>query len=143
MKGTTLETLYTATSTGDGHRGHVHSEDGILDLDPALPRGMGGTGGATNPEQLFVAGYAACFHSALKLIAGRAGATVDRTTVTADVGIGPDAGGAFGLAITLQVRMPGFDRDAAAALVAEADRVCPYSNAVRGNVAVTLDTVTG
>ena len=100
--------LYTAeaTSTGDGRNGHVASSDHKIDLDLAFPPEMGGTGAGSNPEQLFAAGYAACFHSALRLVAGRDQASLGDSTVTAQVGIGPD-GDAFGLSVTLVIHVPG------------------------------------
>jgi Ohr subfamily peroxiredoxin len=101
---------------------------------------MGGAGGATNPEQLFAAGYAACFHSALKLVARQQKLTITDSSVTADVGIGPNDAGGFGLEVSLHVELDGLDQPAAEALVQAAHQVCPYSNATRGNVPVTLET---
>jgi lipoyl-dependent peroxiredoxin len=138
-----MDALYTiaARSTGDGRNGHVRSEDGILDLDLRMPKELGGVGGTANPEMLFAAGYAACFHSALKAIAGQGKLDVTGSEVTASVGIGALEGGAFGLTVDLQVRTPNLDRPAAEALVARAHEVCPYSNATRGNIPVTLTVV--
>lgn len=138
-----MNVLYTAsaTSTGEGRNGHIRSSDGLLDADVAIPVEMGGSGGATNPEQLFAAGYAACFHSALSLIARRAKATVDGSEVSADVGLGSNGDGGFGLAVTLRVSLPGVERAKAEELVAAAHQVCPYSNATRGNIDVTLEIV--
>jgi Ohr subfamily peroxiredoxin len=138
-----MDVLYTATAhaTGDGRNGHATSDDGILDLDLRVPKAMGGPGGATNPEQLFAAGYAACFHSALKVVAGRQKANVDGSEVSASVGIGPNDSGGFGLQVELDVSIPNLDRDAALALVEQAHQVCPYSNATRGNIEVTLTVV--
>ena len=102
---------------------------------------MGGDGGATNPEQLFAAGYAACFHSALKLVAARDKLDVTGSEVSASVGIGMLDNGGFGLAVELDVYTPNIDRDAAEALAAATHTVCPYSNATRGNVEVTLTIV--
>jgi osmotically inducible protein OsmC len=138
-----MNTLYTAvaTATGDGRNGHTASEDGILDLDVRIPKEMGGAGGATNPEQLFAAGYAACFHSALKVVAGQEKADVTGTEVSASVSIGTLDNGGFGLAIELDVHAPNLDHDAALALVEKAHQVCPYSNATRGNVEVKLSVV--
>ncbi|WP_205472977.1 organic hydroperoxide resistance protein [Nocardioides sp. SYSU D00038] len=132
--------LYTASaaSTGDGRNGHVQSTDGILDLDVRTPVELGGSGGATNPEQLFAAGYAACFHSALKLVAGQDGADPRDTEVVADVSIGSNDNGGFLLAVQLEVTMPAVDRETAEKLVARAHEVCPYSNATRGNIEVEL-----
>ena len=138
-----MPTLYTAiaTATGDGRNGHARSSDGIVDVDLAIPVEMGGAGGATNPEQLFAAGYAACFHSALKVVAERQGAILSDSAVTAEVGIGPDDAGGFGLEVALHVELGGgLDQASAEALVEAAHQVCPYSNATRGNIAVTLET---
>ncbi len=138
-----MNTLYTAvaTATGDGRNGHTASEDGILDVDVRIPKEMGGPGGATNPEQLFAAGYAACFHSALKVVAGQEKADVTGTEVSASVSIGTLEGGGFGLAVELDVHAPNLEHDAALALVEKAHQVCPYSNATRGNVEVKLTVI--
>ncbi|PWN04676.1 organic hydroperoxide resistance protein [Nocardioides silvaticus] len=135
-----METLYTATAvaSGDGRNGHVQSTDKLIDADVRVPKEMGGTGGATNPEQLFAAGYAACFHSALKLVASRAKADTTDSEVVADVSIGPNGSGGFGLAVQLEVALPALDREEAQKLVEQAHQVCPYSNATRGNIEVTL-----
>ena len=137
---TGLNVLYTTTAhaTGDGRNGHARSEDGILDVDMRVPREMGGPGGAANPEMLFAAGYAACFHSALKVVARQEKVGVDGSEVAASVGIGPLDNGGFGLAVELRVSIPDLDRDTAEKLVARAHEVCPYSNATRGNIPVTL-----
>src|SRR5436305_12357469 len=107
-----VKVLYTAkaTSTGDGRNGHVVSSDQRLDLDLAPPAEMGGDGNGTNPEQLFAAGYAACFHSALRIVARRARVDPGDSTVSAEVGIGPE-GDAFGLAVTLIIHIPGLERE--------------------------------
>ena len=133
-----MKPLYTAhaTATGEGRNGHTATDDRLLDVDVRIPVEMGGPGGATNPEQLFAAGYAACFHSALKVVAG--GTDLSGSEVSSDVAIGRLASGGFGLAVALTVTIPGLDRDAADALVAKAHEVCPYSNAIRGNVDVDL-----
>ena len=138
-----MDILYTATAhaTGDGRNGHALSDDGILDLDLRMPKELGGPGGATNPEQLFAAGYAACFHSAMKVVAGRDKVDVSGSEVSASVGIGMTDTGGFGLAVELDVVVPNLDRAAAEALVAQAHDVCPYSNATRGNIDVTLTVV--
>jgi Ohr subfamily peroxiredoxin len=102
---------------------------------------MGGPGGATNPEQLFAAGYAACFHSALKFVAAADKIDVTGTEVSASVSIGMLPAGGFGLAVELDVYAPSLDRDAALALVEKAHQVCPYSNATRGNIEVKLSVV--
>ena len=131
---------YTARATAQGGRdGKVATNDGKLDVVVAPPVEMGGNGKGTNPEQLFAAGYAACFHSALKLVARKARQDADGSTVTAAVGIGPINGGAgFGLEVELEVSLPGVERAAAEELVAKAHEVCPYSNATRGNIKVDL-----
>ncbi len=131
--------LYTAeaTSTGDGRSGHVVSSDHRLDLDLALPAEMGGSGDGTNPEQLFAAGYSACYHNALRLVARRAGVDPGESTVTAEVGIGPE-GDAYGLVVTLIIHIPGLDRERTRELAEAAHQVCPYSRATRGNISVEL-----
>jgi Ohr subfamily peroxiredoxin len=131
--------LYTAeaTSTGDGRNGHVVSSDNRLDLDLALPAEMGGSGNGTNPEQLFAAGYSACFHNALRLVARRAGVDPGESTVTAQVGIGPE-GEAYGIAVTLVIAIPGLDREKTREIAEAAHHVCPYSRATRGNISVEL-----
>jgi osmotically inducible protein OsmC len=138
-----MNVLYTATATatGDGRNGHTTSDDGVLDVDVRIPVAMGGPGGATNPEQLFAAGYAACFHSALKFVAGAEQVDVSGTEVSASVGIGTIESGGFGLAVELDVVVPTLPHDEALALVEKAHQVCPYSNATRGNVEVTLRVV--
>ncbi|WP_244930684.1 organic hydroperoxide resistance protein [Nocardioides sp. W7] len=132
--------IYTASAvaTGEGRNGHVQSADGHVDLDVRIPQEMGGSGGATNPEQLFAAGYAACFHSALRLVAGQAKADATDSEVVADVSIGANDAGGFQLAVQLEVSLPGVDAATAQQLVEQAHQVCPYSNATRGNIEVTL-----
>jgi lipoyl-dependent peroxiredoxin len=138
-----MNVLYTATAnaTGDGRNGHTASEDGLLDLDVRVPKEMGGPGGATNPEQLFAAGYAACFHSAMKFVAAADKLDTTGTEVSASVSIGMLASGGFGLAVELDVHAPALERSVAEALVAKAHEVCPYSNATRGNIEVKLTVV--
>ena len=138
-----MDILYTATAhaTGDGRNGHATSDDGILDLDLRMPPELGGPGGATNPEQLFAAGDASCFHSALKLVAKGDGLDVDGSEVSASVGIGMLPNGGFGLQVELDVHAPALDTATAEALAAKAHEVCPYSNATRGNIDVTLSVV--
>ncbi len=134
----------TATATGAGRDGHARSSDGVLDLDLAVPTEMGGPGGPkTNPEQLFAAGYAACFHSALQIVARKAKEPVTSSSVTAEVGIGPrDGMVGYGLTVWLTIELAGVDEATAEDLVARAHDVCPYSNAIRDNVDVTLTTKT-
>jgi Ohr subfamily peroxiredoxin len=138
-----MNVLYTATAhaTGDGRNGHARSDDGYVDLDLRIPTEMGGPGGATNPEELFAAGYAACFHSALKLVAGQRKLDVTGTEVSASIGIGPNDSGGFELTAALVVYAPKLDRDTAQALTEAAHEVCPYSNATRGNIEVDLSVV--
>jgi osmotically inducible protein OsmC len=136
-----MSAVYTAsaTATGDGRGGHTRSSDGVLDLDLAVPKEMGGPGGhLTNPEQLFAAGYAACFHSALKLVAGKQKITLTDTAITVDVGIGPNGQGGYGLSVAIEAELPGLDEATAHSLIEAAHQVCPYSNATRGNVEVNL-----
>jgi osmotically inducible protein OsmC len=138
-----IETLYTAhaVATGDGRNGHVASSDGLVDTDVAIPKEMGGPGGSTNPEQLFAAGYAACFHSALKIVAGTEKVALgEDTTIDASVGIGSNGAGGYGLTVALVAHLPGLTQDQADDLVAKAHQVCPYSNATRGNIDVALST---
>ena len=137
-----MQVVYTAsaTSTGDGRTGHVRSVDGVIDTDLAVPKEMGGPGGALpNPEEFFAAGYAACFHSALRGIARRDKIDLTDTAITVDVGIGPNDQGGFGLAVTIEAELPGLDETTARDLLDKAHQVCPYSNATRGNVDVTLN----
>jgi osmotically inducible protein OsmC len=134
-----VKPLYTASATATGGRaGHVVSADGILDLDLRPPAEMGGPGGATNPEELFAAGYAACFQSALAVVGRRQGVDTAASTVEADVTIGTVGGGAYGLAVNLRVAIPGVDAATVQSLTEAAHEVCPYSNATRGNIEVTL-----
>lgn len=138
----TATAVYTAvaTSTGDGRAGgRARSSDGLIDVTLAIPREMGGPGGATNPEQLFAAGWASCFHSALKAIAAGRKITLTDSAVVAEVTIHPTEQGGFGLAAALHVELGGVDQDTADALTTAAHEVCPYSNATRGNVPVTVD----
>jgi osmotically inducible protein OsmC len=133
--------LYTAeaVSTGAGRNGHVTTPDGRLDLDMRFPKELGGDGQGANPELLFAAGYAACFHSALQGVARNAKADITGSTVTARVGIGPEDGGAFGLEVTLVVGLPNVPAAEAAVLAQSAHQVCPYSRATRGNITVNVE----
>jgi lipoyl-dependent peroxiredoxin len=135
-----MQVLYTAEAlaTGDGRNGHARSSDGILDFDLASPTELGGKGGATNPEQLFAAGYAACFHNALRRAAREVKANVDGSNVTARVGLGPTGNGTFGISVALAVELPHVDQASAEQILARAHAICPYSNAIRGNVEVDL-----
>ncbi|HEU5485345.1 MAG TPA: organic hydroperoxide resistance protein [Microlunatus sp.] len=137
------ENLYTAEalSTGNGRSGHVRTTDGYLDLDLAVPKPMGGAGDGANPEQLFAAGYAACFHSALQSIARSRRLDVADSSVGALVHLGPDGRGGFELAVELEVNLPGIAPAVAQELADAAHQVCPYSNATRGNIDVTVSVV--
>ena len=134
-----MERLYTAQATAHGGRqGYVESSDGVLDLDLSMPEAMGGPGGdGTNPEQLFAAGYSACFENALRRVGGQQKKNVRDASVTANVGIGRDDNG-FGLEVELIGTLPNLPREEAEDLVREAHQVCPYSKATRGNIEVTL-----
>lgn len=140
-----MKPLYTATATASGGRnGHVESSDALISLDLAIPKEMGGPGGGSNPEQLFAAGYAACFHSAMQFVAGQKKLNVAGSSVTGHVSIGMrEDGPGFGLAVRHQVLLPSLDQAAAEALVAAAHEVCPYSNATRGNVVVEFEITGG
>lgn len=135
-----MDAKYTAAalSTGDGRKGHVRTADGMLDLEMAPPKEMGGSGDGMNPEQLFAAGYAACFHSALKGVAGKEEADISSSSVGSSVSIGDDGEGGFQLAVQLEVVIPNLPRDQAQALADAAHQVCPYSNATRGNIEVSV-----
>ncbi|SFS46401.1 organic hydroperoxide resistance protein [Marininema halotolerans] len=135
-----MKPLYTATVVAHGGReGKVKSEDGVIDLDLRMPKEMGGPGGeATNPEQLFAAGYAACFDSALGLVIRKERVKAGQTKVNAHVSIGKDDDG-YGLGVKLEVTIPDVDHDTAQKLVEAAHQVCPYSKATRGNIEVELE----
>ena len=140
-----MKTLYTAVATAEGGRqGHVRSDDGALDATLTTPKAMGGPGGSgTNPEQLFAAGYAACFQSAMLFVAMQGKQDTSGCTVTAHVGIGPrDGAPGFALTVAHTIALPALAQAEAEALVAAAHAVCPYSNATRGNIDVAF-TVTG
>jgi len=136
--------LYETSATATGGRiGHAASADGNLKVDLARPKELGGAGGAgTNPEQLFAAGYAACFISSMQFVASQGGPKVPAdATVATTVGIGPRAEGGFGLEVALAVHLPGLAKAEAEALVAKAHQVCPYSNATRGSLNVRVTVV--
>ncbi|MDT0322212.1 organic hydroperoxide resistance protein [Streptomyces millisiae] len=133
-----MDAIYTAAATANGRDGRAVSTDGQLDLALALPPALGGDGKGTNPEQLFAAGYAACFASALANVARAEKTDVSEVSVTAEVTIGKDEAG-FGLDVALRVELPEeLAGEAGEKLVERAHQVCPYSRAVRGNVPVTL-----
>jgi osmotically inducible protein OsmC len=135
-----MKPLYTATATAQGARdGHVKSSDGVLDMDLKTPKELGGPGGAaTNPEQLFAAGYAACFESALRLVARMQKKALKNVAITAKVTLGKTEDEKFGLAVELQGAIEGVEKDEALALMNAAHAVCPYSNATRNNIEVKL-----
>jgi Ohr subfamily peroxiredoxin len=140
------QALYTATATSTGGRtGTTRSSDGKVDLQLSTPKALGGDDGpGTNPEQLFAAGYSACFIGAMKAVAMRQKIALSKdVSITADVAIGPHASkpGAFNIAVDMKVSVPDLDRAAAEQLVAAAHEVCPYSNATRGNVDVKIAVV--
>ena len=134
--------IYTAHAhTTGGREGRSVSDDGLLDVKLAPPKELGGQGGATNPEQLFAAGYSACFMGAMKHVAGLKKVAVPAdASIDASVDIGPIPAG-FGIAVRLNIALPGMERAAAQDLIDTAHQVCPYSNATRGNIAVTLTLV--
>jgi Ohr subfamily peroxiredoxin len=139
-----VNVLYRTRATATGGRdGHAATTDGSFDVTLAVPRELGGAGGpGNNPEQLFAAGYSACFIGAMKAVAAQGGPKVPAdTSVTAEVGIGPRSEGGFGLTVALEVSLPGLARPDAEALVQKAHQVCPYSNATRNNVDVRLSVV--
>ena len=135
-----MEALYTAEalSTGAGRTGRVVTADGTLDLTMAPPQEMGGSGDGANPEQLFAAGYAACFHSALQGVARQRKVSVQDSSVGGRVQIGSNGEGGFQLAVELEVVLPGIPAEQAQELADAAHQVCPYSNATRGNISVTV-----
>lgn len=134
-----MEAIYTteALATGEGRNGHVRTIDGAFDADLAIPVEMGGSGKGLNPEQLFASGYAACFHSALQMVARMQKKNIEGSSVGAKVSIGKQGEG-FGLAVELEVIIPELPQDEAQALADAAHQVCPYSNATRGNIPVTV-----
>ena len=137
------EAIYTtdATSSGGGRDGKVSTPDGILDQDLKMPPALGGPGGATNPEQLFAAAYATCFHGALRLVAKNKGVAVpDDATVTASVSLTPDDT-SFAIGAVITAYLPGLDQSQADELVEGAHQVCPYSKATRGNADVALKAI--
>ena len=135
-----VKPLYTARATATGGRsGHAVTDDGLLDVHLKPPKEMGGPGGDTNPEQLFAAGYAACFQSALAVAGRREGVDTEDSLVEADVSIGTIGGGGYGLAVALKVSIPGAAPHTVLRLAEAAHQVCPYSNATRGNIEVTVE----
>jgi lipoyl-dependent peroxiredoxin len=128
----------TATATGGGRDGQSRTHDGALDLKLAVPKEMGGSGDGVNPEQLFAAGYAACFMGAMRFYAGQKKVKVpDDAKVTVSVGIGPREDTGFGLDVKIKVDLPGVDKDVAEDLIAGGHKVCPYSHATSGTLSIT------
>ncbi|WP_156761419.1 organic hydroperoxide resistance protein [Microbacterium karelineae] len=138
-----MDVLYTteALATGAGRDGHVAVAGSDLALDLAVPQAMGGSGAGANPEQLFAAGYAACFHSALQVVARGQKVAIDGSSVGGRVSIGPNGNGGFSLAVELEVVIPGVEEEVAQGLANAAHEVCPYSNATRGNIPVAITVV--
>lgn len=137
------EALFTTSATAHGGRdGHITTDDYQLELELTVPKEIGGPGGdGTNPEQLFAAGYAACFQSALGAIARQSKLDVSNSTVTGKVSLYRTVGGGFKLGVELQVSLPGVERSAGENLIKQAHVICPYSNATRGNIDVVLTLV--
>lgn len=134
-----MSAIYTAIATASGRDGRAVTSDGKLDVTLARPTEMGGDGAGTNPEQLFAAGYAACFTSAMQLVAKRMKIDTSDASVTAEVGLGPNDAGGFALDVTLRVELPDHLSPATGKELLEAThQVCPYSNATRGNIPVNL-----
>jgi Ohr subfamily peroxiredoxin len=135
-----VQVLYTGDATVRGARhGRTESSDGRLKVNLSTPKAMGGDDGAgTNPEQLFAAAWGACFGGALEYVARQRGLDVSDAEITTRIGVGPSGDGVFGLTAEIAVTLPSLDQQAAEELVAAADRACPYSNAVRGNIAAGI-----
>jgi len=135
--------IYTAEASVTGGRaeGHGKTSDGALEVDLRLPAEMGGEGGGTNPEQLFAVGYAACFEGAIGAVARRQKVETDDVEIDSKVSLHPGDDRTFNISVALDVTLPSIEGDAAVELVREAHKVCPYSNATRGNIEVALDVV--
>ena len=135
-----MDVIYTAEalSTGAGRNGHVSTTSGHVDHDMAIPKEMGGSGNGANPEELFAAGYAACFHSALQSVARVQKIAIKDTTVGSQVHVIPNGEGGFILAVDLEVVIPELDATLAQELADGAHKICPYSNATRGNITVNV-----
>ncbi|MER5253902.1 MULTISPECIES: organic hydroperoxide resistance protein [unclassified Streptomyces] len=134
-----IDVKYTAVATAEnGRDGRVATDDGKLDVVVNPPKEMGGSGAGTNPEQLFAAGYSACFQGALGVVARKENADISGSTVTAKVGIGQTEAGGFGLEVAITASIPNVDAATAQSLIEKAHQVCPYSSATRGNIKVEL-----
>ncbi|WP_158798850.1 organic hydroperoxide resistance protein [Pedobacter sp. L105] len=138
-----MKTMYqTTVDVTGGRNGQIKSEDGVLELEVRMPKELGGVEGYTNPEQLFAAGYAACFDSALNLVMKQEKVTPEAPSVVkATVGLHSNDAGGFGLEVALAVQIPGIEKELAHKLVEKAHQVCPYSNATRGNIDVQLSVI--
>ncbi|UCI26978.1 organic hydroperoxide resistance protein [Mesorhizobium sp. B2-8-5] len=136
---TKMSALYsTQAHVTGGRNGHGETSDGLLKVDLAMPNELGGKGGATNPEQLFAVGYAACFESAVRFVARQQNLPLEDASVTSTVSLYPNDQGGFRLGVSLAAEIKGLDQAGAEALVSEAHKICPYSNAIRGNIDVAL-----
>ncbi|TPI51168.1 organic hydroperoxide resistance protein [Mesorhizobium sp. B3-1-7] len=134
-----MSALYsTQAHVTGGRNGHGETSDGLLKVDLAMPNELGGKGGATNPEQLFAVGYAACFESAVRFVARQQKLPLEDASVTSTVSLYPNDQGGFRLGVSLAAEIKGLDQAGAEALVSEAHKICPYSNAIRGNIDVAL-----
>ena len=137
-----MPALYsTQAHVSGGRNGHGETSDGLLKVDLAMPKELGGKGGATNPEQLFAVGYAACFESAVRFVARQQKLPLEDASITSTVSLHPNDQGGFRLGVSLAAEIKGLDQAGAEALVSEAHKICPYSNAIRGNIDVALSTV--
>ena len=137
FKDETMKALYTAMArTHGGRNGHIETSDGLLRLDLAMPKELGGAGGGTNPEELFASGYSACFESAMQLVARREKFALQDASILSQVSIYPTSEKGFKLGVEMHIQTEGLNQQEAEKLVAKADEVCPYSNAIRGNVDV-------
>ena len=138
-----METIYSigALSTGTGRDGHIRTDDAMLDLAMRAPKQLGGSGDGVNPEQFFAAGYAACFHSALQVVGRKHKVTLTDSTVRAVVALVCPEPEIYQLAVKLTVSIPSLSHELASQLADEAHQICPYSNATRGNIEVTVDVV--
>ena len=134
-----MEVMYKVKATSEGGRdGKVKTEDGHVDLKLATPKEMGGQGGGANPEGLFAAGYAACFNSAIAMAARRHKTDIGLVRVMATVGVGPNGKGGFNFSVKLEANIPGVDLETARRIAEDAETICPFANATRGNVDVEL-----
>ena len=134
-----MSALYsTQAHVSGGRNGHGETSDGLLKVDLAMPKELGGKGGATNPEQLFAVGYAACFESAVRFVARQQKLPLEDASVTSTVSLYPNDQGGFRLGVSLAAEIKGLDQAGAEALLSEAHKICPYSNAIRGNIDVAL-----